>query len=408
MTRPVFGNTIACSAHFALSYDASTRITTSSSMFACLVVSFLGFMRLGACAEILQTDAQPFVPNCYRNDDMGLSADVTVVLGHRFVSKHGHNFVREAQDLLALTRLVFAAQLNIALNVTIVSNTSTVIRDECDVRRTQVDMYGARIPGFVLFISGCEYGVNGMSGVALVSSFCDASSVAVATEDELDVAHEMGHVFGATHTLFKGGIMDYALGKYNDQYGFHPDNRDELCLYLSRVLSSSATSSRRCRIKPRLSTCGDGVLEMNEQCECVDMSGSCFQCFGCRTNMTCSVHHFVRKPKFSKPFVAVKHRYLASRECCFRNRILIEGSCAGNGVCATGGVCIDACAEYGLERCAYRNCVQFCRVGNQCLELHHAQTGLSVTRLPDGSRCFRPRRRRGFCRDGSCATNALL
>jgi hypothetical protein len=106
----------------------------------------------------------------------------------------------------------------------------------------------------------------------------------------------------------QGGIMDYGAGEYKGVVQFNVKNRVEVCSFLTYVLAS-----RRCNyLRPMEpgSSCGDGVLSKEEECECLDGSNQCDKCHECKvtaSNVECSAKDFVLRNDLMVDLVVVSH-----------------------------------------------------------------------------------------------------
>jgi len=357
------------------------------------------------------TNPTPFVDfsspgSCYPNDNIMHISYFSVILDYGFYVKHsGQSTVTIAGTALALAamentasfaQLIWMGQLNIDLQITHVeigtANSAVPLNfspsiDTCGTPlASYYDLQGSWMPanyntanwgGTTILVSECFTG--DIAGLADIGIYCTGDQATVVTgDDPKDFAHELGHAYGATHSIQNGmgttgGIMDIiGSGFYDGVMQFHPFNQPELCEMMTALIDTNCPDIVQSST-PSLRSCGDSILAPWEQCECADGSTSCGTCVHCNLTAptTCSTTFAIRQPS-DLGFIKVGPLLLSSPECCNDGQSAIATSCnSGQSMCNLGGFCVSICNALGYTACGTDStgCVQQCMVGGECLGL---------------------------------------
>lgn len=271
--------------------------------------------------------------------------------------------------------------------------------------------------GVSVFVSPCFTTTFG--GVAVMCSYCNQpSGHAVVRNDALDFAHELGHTFCATHTFDGfgvGGIMDYSDGKVGTQVQFSATNKPEICGHIDGLLSTGCAS-----VKAYTSgSCGNGVLEPGEACECLAGGSSCSYCVGCQlpSHIQCSSKTYVMRQPYHADYVFVDAASLADPACCSTwGELAPPRTACGpalNDLCTTGGRCEKLCSVFGYAQCGLdaTGCAQKCRFPDgSCKYPISSNTGLILTAAQPGTKCYvgGSTASVGTCSYTSCIAGAAL
>ena len=137
-------------------------------------------------------------------------------------------------------------------------------------------------------IDAC-YQDNSAIGVATVGSAgsCQGNAPGIThiSKDNprvfLTTVHELGHNLGALHHYDVPGIMGgYKVSKiYLDKYQFHNHSKENICETLNYILQTCPNNKI---VQQSTSICGNGVIELNEECECPQPLKKCNCCDTCR------------------------------------------------------------------------------------------------------------------------------
>jgi hypothetical protein len=266
--------------------------------------------------------------------------------------------------------------------------------------------------GAWLLLTNC-YPPPGTVGYAYIGTSClskhSVGWASLSTALWRTVAHELGHIFGATHGG-NGGIMDPSsdgrLGTSASvdagEYAFDSSySRPEMCDHLSKSLTGQNTvysGNARLPLAQCWSAltvaCGNGVVEAGEECD--PPSACCTDQCRWRAGADCNT----------------------GSACCQSCRAQpTTVSCdGGEGFCAAGGVCTaSVCGNYqGLTPCGMdpaNPCLQRCRYQGVCRSLTGMQSSGQVlpAAVPNASPCGAPGERpTALCRTVGIAQSTCV
>ncbi len=378
-------------------------------------------------------EMHPFVPNCFRSDEITRILELSIVVDKGFFELFDSD-VDKTMDFISVTivkaRLLYKEQFNIVLKIA-----KTHIETSRDapfpLLMSPGDDTCTRDPSYVLSefakwsdllefsqsggtvhaFTNC-WPAPGVVGIAYMSTLCNSAhgnNIAVTsyvgTNTWLIFAHELGHNLGAHHVFGVGGIMDYGNPYWDGTIQFHPNNRDEMCFLLN-----AKTECPFFYPTSPLDPCGNGLLDDDEQCECLDGTQACSGCKRCQftKQVDCSTDTFVMRAP-GQTTTIVSNAMLSDPLCCKSGEFETAYTECPVGVCSLGQ-CIRLCGLYGLKTCpiSYHGCRQPCvssttldGVTHLCTDsLTTMSTKKKISYLPDGSVCGS--RKQGRCVDGEC------
>lgn len=376
---------------------------------------------LALVASAASNSITPFFPGCYEGDTSTLT--ITVVLDASAVDGNQAAALAKLNSQLSYGKVLFLEQLNIRLEVNKVifgKNSDPVplsrSGNTCTTAIGALRELGSWLKthkqdsAFTMLVSNCFAGVSGATNLG---SACGSRGYGTAQFNMLTILHELGHGIGMPHTFqlgvrTTGGLMDYGDGKYNGVVQFHPSlSRSAVCGFLHGM------ASRNCpHFTSTLgSKCGDGFLQHDEECECIDKSQSCGVCIQCKLTkpVECSASRFVvRTSQQSKVAIADASQLFDSKCCTKANKFAPAKTLCGENnlnACGAQGQCVPICTKYMLPdnaNCGFdaSGCNLGCVFENKCrFDLLGASKPLS--RMPDGTPC-KLNGSAGTCHAGVC------
>ncbi|GMH72250.1 hypothetical protein TrST_g2227 [Triparma strigata] len=361
---------------------------------------------------------------CFQNDNVARKLSMGVATDYLFYTSLGSSssaVQSKVAEIVADTNTIYVYQMNIFLQVdelyikttaggenwnTAASETAGNCNMGIDPKLDELRFWsksgGARPSdrGLWHLLTPCY--PSGTVGLAYVGALCSGSSgyntgvsaIAIGSSccsDWTTFAHEVGHNFGGSHSFEEGqgstgGIMDYGDGLLNNIYQFNSKYRkSEICNHIGYNINCQHFSSYA-------PVCGNGVVEMGEECECQDGGTNCGCCLSC-----------------SLPLGAD----CASGECCDTTTCKfhkVTTRCGtddlkhcDNGVCST-----TQCSTYGLEYCGPwtdNDCKIKCVYGGTCQTLD-GYTPVGLNYAPDDSQCLTQAGASGTCSSGGCVASS--
>eukprot|EP00808_Paulinella_micropora_P023459 g23646.t1 len=210
--------------------------------------------------------------NCYNRDWIDRQLRIGIALGSKLYYRMGGT----PSNAQAFLSNIFAT-----INTSTNGGPSWNQGNSCPMSiSTQLDYFSSwassnapKGEGLWHLIDDCFPGA-GIIGLAWIGTLCNsARNTGVSWYSRtmwLTVAHEMGHNFNAQHSFElgqgrTGGIMDYGDGKLNGEYQFDTRFRkNEMCAMINSVVDRSPYF----QVGRSSTSCGNGVVETGEECEC--------------------------------------------------------------------------------------------------------------------------------------------
>ena len=197
-------------------------------------------------------------------------------------------------------------------------------------------------------------------GLAWIGSACSsdykAGVISLTSTSWITIAHEISHLLGGLHTFQQGqgktgGLMDYGLPSLNGAIQFNTKySKQQICDGINKMKNAQSSFVPYC-VKAVTGTCGNGVVEVGEECD---------ETTPCCNSRTCKL---TVGAECAWTFGAGR-----STECC-NVQCKIEPTTtlcqSRTGYCNNGKCQISTCNyEPGLSFCninAYNKCKQLCR-----------------------------------------------
>jgi len=393
-----------------------------------------------SCTELLHPDGRHlsyynFTPGCYEGDSVTREYFTTIVTDVSFYQGPGKGTVNGTIDaiaeLVSHSRLPFLIQMNVLLTIdniymstleknfgypTNVRNTTCQdnnIRDMIGGLDVLRSTYNWR-SGTIHLLTGCwQYGTVGLAAVGRACA--NSYNVAVTSHTQnsaawITFAHETGHALGAWHsfengTCKTGGIMDYCDRTFEGVVQFHPLKRPEMCRMLQFL---EEDCPKYFSVSSNEGSCGDLVLQVGEECECMEMNkvdcGACQHCKLQDESIECSVQDFVIRDQSPEPYV-VTASLLSDPICCSEGKFRDANTeCGAYGGACVLGKCTNKCKTFGLIPCPATEfgCVQPCRYESMssCISTFRiSRAPYYISHLPNGTSCANGR---SVCLSGHC------
>jgi hypothetical protein len=374
-----------------------------------------------------------FNPGCWSGDETPRELIIGVIVDRAFALAFGENpslILKEVQKIVTSARLIIFMQLNVILSVgevVIGGKSSPFPLNETSVqtfrssdsllsplRRYMMERQRSdpRTRKASWHMLTNRWPSPGIVGMAYLGTLCMYEyNVGITSKLGADTtwyiwAHELGHSMGAYHSFENGqgrtgGIMDYGNYYYNGVVQFHPLKKAEMCPEFQSVLQCPYFN-----LAPLVKRCGDGVLNEEEECECLDGSVGCDGCVACSVsdrNTECSSETFVFRQKGQTSTMSVAASSLAQSGCCKGKRFVsvLDGQCPQEGGTCEFGQCQYRCDKFKIPACELINdgCLIPCKLyGNDCSIDLKTSAGQEISKVLDGVRCEGG----GLCGNGKC------
>ena len=376
-------------------------------------------------------------PGCYPNDDVGpLEVDVGVLVDFGGYVRLGES-VKGVMDFLELTvgiaRVVYFAQMHVVLRVAkvVISVDDTDMApmnsfpgegtcpsahsDFHSLAQKYVNAKGISQEVAIWAIFTDCYPPPGVAGYGGINGFCGVFNMASVQISKAaawsTLAHEFGHLLGMSHSMQEGGIMSYGSQVLDDVAQFHEVGKTAACATLQRAVLGCPT------VRRVASRCGNGVLELDEDCECINYGQEeCGNCVDCKLKLDirCSASDFVVRLPSDPPYVIADESRLSHKDCCQRNQMIPAASACGeekDGACGSGRcfpICTSASSPDYLGGCGGLNngCAQACKSRTMgCMaDLIQEKGWEEYFKLPDGVACGVE----GECMEGVCSEGGAM
>ena len=294
---------------------------------------------------------------CYtsvKNVDIGILVDTNYYKLYR-KTKHVLNNI---EDLVQYSNDVLVSQFNIKLNIKhiAISKKWKQYWDNIECKQNPFQLFDQfrnhrplSTQEIWVLMSYCpEHTTLGVAGIG-------GSFSMVNTNEYITFLHEIGHNLGAKHHDDYGvmGPVRYI----NEILQFNKITKNDIC-------------NRRFTHTNQDQLCGNGIVEVGEECECKKGRLKCDCCINCKLKGQCdSLHN------------------QCCHKCQFKNTFNKCNMFGHKGYCANGHCLIpQKCFVRNMEYCkSHDRCKVSCLVNNKCNRLEN--WGFTLNNIADGAYC---------------------
>lgn len=348
--------------------------------------------------------------DCHRTSETEIvNFNMGIIISFNLFKSLDNNTVkalRYIEDVFKHANRVYVDQFSVKLHIDHViidiDDKSTWENPECSLTIfEQFDIFAnAPVPsrqGIWHLFEICDTTSNAI-GVAFVGMSCDGNfgrgyTTIGRSSGWTTMAHENGHNFGGQH--IPDGIMSSGGSKYYEgKIQFNPKSKDTICGTMETMMDCDEVDYN---IKWSYeATCGNGIVEINEECECSKNQLECECCKDCKLKNTAQCDPL--------------HNECCNSDCSFRDTRSICFTLGSLGYCNNGYCELSFCNIIGgeSEYCGTHDdnsCKIKCRLNKQssCILLNGWTIGgQPFNHLPDGTLCRDDNIDYGVCNDGKC------
>lgn len=309
-----------------------------------------------------------------------------LVIDYKFYKHYRKHLINTIEELFSHVNFVYSQQFNTIFSITnlIISKKGNNKWDPCtNTIHEKLHNFHHMIKdhsfkGYWHLLTHCdEYNP---SGVALINGLHSLTNKA----KWITIAHELGHNFGKHHITSYGIMTPHGPKDIKGIVKFNQDSKDKLC--------ESIAKARHINI---CSTCGNGIIEFGEECECPNIPDQkCNCCHNCKLTGVCDPYH----------------NQCCNQECNYKSVTnkchtlnhkgeRVEGYCALGycqlqQVCETVNVLGKYCGLHPDNRCKTR-----CEYNNECHDLNGFTTSQGpINYVVKGASCADNK----ICDQGEC------